>query len=57
MVPERKGILALVKGEGAQGTDGGIGHSWVEGMQSCRHSGGFRGRKSRQLVCLYLFSL
>lgn len=50
MMRERKGILLLVKGEGAQGTDGRVGHRWAERMQSCRHAGGFGGRKIRQLV-------
>lgn len=49
MMHERKGILALVKGEGAQGTDGGVDHRWAERMQRWRHSGGFGGRKIRQL--------
>lgn len=56
-IAERKGRCVLVKGEGAQGTDGGVGHRWAEGTQSWGHSGGFGGRKCRRLVCLYLFSL
>lgn len=26
---ERKGMLALMEGEGAQGPDGGLGHRWA----------------------------
>lgn len=29
MMQERKGILALMNGEGAQGPGGGVGHRWA----------------------------
>lgn len=50
MMPERKGIRVLAKGEGAQGTDGRAGHRWAGRVQSCRHSRDFGGGKIWQLV-------